>query len=78
MDALSIEREHHVVSTYRNYGAPLISRKGSRFNNDYIKKSREVPGPGSYRPKYNIDPKGIYTLSKWKSSCAQVFPKGGR
>ena len=45
MDALSIKKANCYVSTIRNYGVPLI-KSGKRFNNDYVKNSREIPGPG--------------------------------
>ena len=45
LDALSIKKEHCIISTIRNYGVPLI-KNGKRFNNDYINLSRQVPGPG--------------------------------
>ena len=57
LDALSIKNDHCVVSTIRSYGVPLIKR-GARFNNDYINRTKFVPGPGHYKPKVGIDPKG--------------------
>jgi hypothetical protein len=38
--------EHCVVSKFKKFGAPVISRSGKRFNNDYLKRSKEIPGPG--------------------------------
>ena len=35
--------------------------------------SLKSPGPGTYTPKLNIDPKGNYFYSKYKSSKACVF-----
>ena len=45
MDALSIKKANCYVSTIRNYGVPLI-KSGKRFNTDYIKNSKAIPGPG--------------------------------
>jgi hypothetical protein len=41
--------EHCVVSKFKKFGAPVISRSGKRFNNDYLKRSKEIPGPGQYK-----------------------------
>lgn len=69
LDALALRNEHCILSTIKCYGAPLI-KTGKRFNNSFIKNSREIPGPGHYSLQGSIDPKGSYTISKWRSSGA--------
>ncbi len=56
----------------------MISKGGERFDRSLLRSSVDSPGPGNYQPKLNLDAKGSYAYSKWKSSGAPLFTKATR
>lgn len=38
----------YLDSRYKSNGSAVISRSGQRFDNNDLRRSREVPGPGQY------------------------------
>ncbi len=38
----------------------------------------QVPGPGNYNPKIEMNDKGNYSLARFRNSGAPVFTKAGR
>lgn len=62
----------------KSSGGVVISRGGERFDRSKLRASLDVPGPANYQPKLNLDSKGAYAYSKWKSSGAPMFTKASR
>ena len=56
----------------------MISRSGKRFDDSRNRMTMEIPGPGMYDNKLNLNKSGNYTFYKWKNSGAPVFTKAKR
>eukprot|EP01016_Furgasonia_blochmanni_P051855 TRINITY_DN8212_c0_g4_i1.p1 TRINITY_DN8212_c0_g4~~TRINITY_DN8212_c0_g4_i1.p1 ORF type:complete len:273 (+),score=-0.24 TRINITY_DN8212_c0_g4_i1:85-903(+) len=68
----TIGRGKIFVSKYKNLGGSTISpSKISRTLED--PESRHIPGPGAYDPKLQLDPKGEYFVSRFRSSTGRSF-----
>lgn len=56
----------------------MISRSGKRFDDSRARTSMEIPGPGMYTNKLELNNKGNYSFYKFKNSGAPVFSKAKR
>lgn len=65
-------------SKYKSYTGTVISRRGKRFDDSRIKSSMELPGPGVYKPRLDLNNKGNYSFYRYRNSGAPVFSKAKR
>ena len=65
-------------SRYKSPTGALISRGGARFDHSKIRYSLDMPGPGNYEQKLNLNKTGNYTFYKWRNSGAPLFSKATR
>ena len=83
MQTVTIANQKPILSTFRSPGGPKLgygpdSKSDKRFDELNIRKAAEIPGPGQYDPKTNVNPNGTYFVDKYKNSQAPVFTKQSR
>ena len=51
MKAIENKNGYTVYSKFRSSGGVVISKSGKRFDNRDMRRSMEIPGPGSYHSR---------------------------
>lgn len=63
---------------YKSGGSIAIGRFQGRFNTPSMRPSNQVPGPGNYTLKLEMNGKGNYSLAQFKNSGAPLFGRSQR
>lgn len=83
MQTVTIANQKPILSTFRSPGGPKLgygpeNKSDKRFDELHIRRAAEVPGPGQYDPKTDVNANGTYFVDKFKNSQAPVFPRQSR
>jgi Sperm-tail PG-rich repeat len=83
MQTVTIANQKPILSTFRSPGGPKLgygpdAKSDNRFNEMHIRRAAEIPGPGQYELKTDVNAQGTYFVDKYKNSQAPVFTKQSR